>query len=111
MSSGFSDVELVQQRTLIAENKSNSFTRLYVDAFRFEENIAHFDLHRTGNLRGDARLADVLFPMPCAGHSRSTEEESDCCDDRGNELSFHSDLESKRSGSTGYAKDMELPVN
>src|SRR3546814_128525 len=64
MSSGFSDVELVQQRTLIAENKSNSFTRLYVDAFRFEENIAHFDLHRTGNLRGDARLADVLFPIP-----------------------------------------------
>ncbi|MNP81537.1 hypothetical protein D3C76_1799230 [compost metagenome] len=64
----------MQQRTLIAKDKSNSFARLYVDAFRFEENIAHLDLHRTGNLRGDSRPADVLFPMPCAGHSRSTEE-------------------------------------
>jgi hypothetical protein len=41
MSSGFADIELVQQRTLIAKDKSNSFTRLYVDAFRFEENITH----------------------------------------------------------------------
>ena len=38
MSSGLTDIELVQQRPFVVKYKANCFTGLYVDVFSFEEN-------------------------------------------------------------------------
>ncbi len=35
MSSGLTDIELVQQRPFVVKYKANCFTGLYVDAFQF----------------------------------------------------------------------------
>jgi len=92
MSSGFADVELMQQRTLVAKDKADCFTRFYVNAFRLEKNVAHLDLYSAGNVRGHTRLAYVVLSMPSISHSRSSEKKGHCCDERGSERSFHGDL-------------------